>query len=1147
MTERHFDPLDTPFSVNLSGIRLLEAGAGTGKTWTLAALVLRLLLETPLDIGRILVVTYTRAACGELRSRIRLRLNAALQAFESGVTDDAYLHELVERNDSSAARARLRLAIESFDEAAIFTIHGFCQRALGEGALLAGQPFERELIADQSEMISAVARDVWRREMAGASALWAQCLISQLGGPVGLERFAGTHLGRIDAQLAAPAASDRPAAERAWISALAEVARGWQADRQVIIDWLLSARLNQQSYKPERLAPRIATLDAALASDRLLLPLLKDFALFSRATILEKSTRASPAPTHPFFAAVDSLSQAAEQLDVENERAIRRLARDFLETARRELASRKRRGGLQSYDDLLGDLSRALAGPVGPTLVSDLRGRYGVALVDEFQDTDPLQLHIFTTVFGTADHPLIFVGDPKQAIYGFRGADVFAYLKARAGSDSGYALVENRRSDPPLLAAVNRLFARPTPFLLDDLPFEPARPAAAMSRTVCRIDDAAAALTLWPLRQPPGSRSFTQDDAKALAAEATAADIARLLALAAAGRAVLGERPLGGGDFAVLVRRHHEGEAVRAALARRGIPSVGMGGGSVWQSDEAEEVERLLLAVASPSREGLVRAAMLTVLFGAGVQQLAAWRDDDAGWGDRLERFHEDQLLLRERGFMAMWRRLLRREGVVERLLARPEGERRLTNFRHLAELLDAAERAAALDAEGLARHIAHQRSLPADEDNQLRLESDAELVRIVTIHAAKGLQYPVVYCPFLWHGRAFQAQRWPVFAHQGGRAVLDYGSADIDAVRRAADREEAAEELRLAYVALTRAEHRCILAWGKVNGCERSPLAWLLFGPRSGTAGTDDPRALLADWLAARDEAALEGALATLADGLDGALAILPSPADGALPPRAEIGAVGGVPRVFHGQIPAPWRVQSFSALAARLAEEASGVDHDAVVMPPIAGTATVLAGIHAFPRGTRAGSCLHALFERIDFRSGRPLAADVLAEFGFAADWQPVLEQLVREVLAARLTADGLRLADLERSECLVELPFLFPLGTAAARQGYMKGFIDLVFRHAGRWYIVDYKSNWLGASAEDYTPERLAEAMRAHRYDLQMCIYTAALKRALALREPQLDWQAGFGGVFYLFLRGMAANSPAGIYFARPGDDDIADFLS
>ncbi len=1243
MTERHFIPLAGPFDVALDGIGLVEAGAGTGKTWTITALVLRLLLEQQLEIGQILVVTYTRAATGELRGRIRNRLMQALAAFEAGTTDDENLQALLARHDPDQAAARLRLAIESFDEAAIFTIHSFCQRALTATAFDAGQPFERELLADQQDLLAGVARDAWRKLLAAASEPWARWLIGAFGGPEGLVRRVRSHVGRLDALMLAPDADDPQDAEQAFAATFAAARTLWQKDAATLCAWLAGAKLHQGVYAPKKMQPRIDLLGRIFAAASAPFPLPEAMTVFGLTMISGKSTKNSPPAEHAFFGAVDALVQAGEHLGASYENATRRLLHDFLLTARSELTARKRRSGQMAYDDLLADLAHALQGPSGAALAGNLRNRYRAALIDEFQDTDPLQLDIFFGIFGREDikkhagppqvflgplggesraaafaggvnghagppqvflgplggesrgaafaggvnghagppqvflgplggesraaafaggaSPLVFVGDPKQAIYGFRGADVFAYLTARQQVDSGYALLENRRSDPPLLTAVNALFARPNPFLIAALPFEPAKPAR-MARTPCRIDDDtgnAAALTLWTMTKPEGGKNFTKEMAQPLAASAIAADIARLLGLATAGRAQVGTRALAGGDIAVLVRKHQQGELVKHALARRGIASVTLGGGSVWHSAEAEEVERVLLAVAAPTREGLVRAALATVLLGADAAQLSAWTTDERAWSERQGCFHDDLLLYRERGFMAMWRRLLRREGVVARILARPDGERRLTNYRHLAELLQGAEHDAALDIEGLARHLARAREASESEEAQLRLESDAQLVRIVTIHAAKGLQYPIVYCPFLWDGPGFDARRWPVFAHsraaeEGSRACLDFGSAQIDALRQQADLEDAAEELRLAYVALTRAEHRCIVVWGKVNQCERSPLAWLLFAPRKpeAAAAAEDPRVQLSEKLARLDEAALQEEIAALAGELDGAMAVASLPVDGApAVPEPETIAPELTARPFVGTIRAPWRVSSFSSLAARLGNEEIP-DHDARVADispfalPAVPPAPTFSRFMDFPRGTRAGSCLHALFERVDFQSAAAvgnIAAAVLEEFAYPPEWRPVLERMMADVVATPLNADGLCLAQVARGERLIELEFTYPIGSAVAPAGYMKGFIDLVFRHDGRWYIVDYKSNWLGEQVDDYAPQRLAEVMRTHRYDLQLRIYAAALKRALQLREPGLDWTASFGGVFYLFLRGMGPDTQAGVFFARP-DDAIMD---
>jgi len=1116
MAEQGFKPLETPFDVALAGTQLIEAGAGTGKTWTITALVLRLLLEQALPIGSILVVTYTRAATGELAGRIRHRIAEALAAFECGTANEPFLTALLERHEPTRAQALLRLALESFDEAAIFTIHGFCQRALAESAFDSGLAFERELVPEPRAFLEAAARDAWRCEMAQASPAWARWLIDTIKGPQGLADLVRPHLGRI-ALLAAPQSNGYRADESAFVSARAAAQACWDSER--VLSCIHSSKLHKGSYKPEKMPTYAAALDRWLSSPPAL-PLPDKAELFGTAKIGEKLSKGAPAPEHPFFAAMQALLDAATHLENAFESATRRFVHDFLVHARKDIADRKRRAGQQSYDDLLSGLAASIKGSGGPAIRAALRERYRAALLDEFQDTDPQQLDIFTSIFGdTATHPLVFVGDPKQAIYGFRGADIFAYLKARQRADAGHALLKNHRSDKLLIEAVNALFAGSAPFLLDEIPFDPAQ-SAQKDRTPCHIEDEDAPLCFWTIAPTVKGGNFSKEEATQQATQATARDIARLLTLSANGKARIGDRALGGGDIAVLVRKKKQGIAVRDALARLGIPSVSMGGGSVWQTEAAEEMERLLRALAAPGHAGRVRGALATVLLGYDAGRIARLDADEQAWDACIETFHEDAVILRERGFMAMWRRLLRREGVVARVLARPDGERRLTDYRHLAERLQVAEQAGALDAAGLLRHIEQAREEAENEDNQLRLESDAHLVRIVTIHAAKGLQYPVVYCPFLWDGPKEDKARWPVLAHDAGMQRLDFGSTGIEALRCAARSEGLAEELRLAYVALTRAQHRCFVVWARANLSEGSPLAWLLFRSREAVA-IDVPQTVFSR----------------------------PPPEEAGNALRLPVQAAPDLAaRSFGVTIPKPWRVESFSALAARLdaaenskpaetAESAEWPDHDALVAPalPVPPASTFLS-IHAFPRGTRAGSCLHALFERVDFQrvdQAAPHAAAVLAEFGFDPRWQPVLAQLVADVAATPLpplARSGLKLSEIGWADRLVELEFAYPL----AGGGYMKGFIDLVFRHAGRWYIVDWKSNAL----EDYGPESLAAAMRQHRYDAQAGIYAAALKRALALREPALDWDAAFGGVYYLFVRGMTPGSTAGVHFLRPG---------
>jgi exodeoxyribonuclease V beta subunit len=500
-----------------------------------------------------------------------------------------------------------------------------------------------------------------------------------------------------------------------------------------------------------------------------------------------------------------------------------------------------------------------------------------------------------------------------------------------------------------------------------------------------------------------------------------------------------------------------------------------------------------------------------------------------------------------------MWRELVESEGVPARLLALPEGERRLTNLQHLSDLLQQAAAAGGLDVDALARLLCRAREgLFGDIDAQvLRLESDQRLVRVLTVHAAKGLEFPIVFCPFMWDGAVRAGRDGIAACHAEGAALLDVGSPAFDAHLAAARREEAAERLRHAYVALTRAKHRCIVAWGNVAEAGDAPLAWLVHGVR----GTDA--------IAARGEDRLREDLAPLAAASGGAIAVVD------LPPAAAGGGVraGGIEppilaaRRFDGRIPAPWRVSSFSGLVARRASEAP--DYDALPPLPLARPEHVprAAGdrsLYAFPRGMQAGTLIHTLFERVDFarpdaEPAHALVAQTLAAFDLDATWAPALRAMLADVLTTPLDAAGtLRLRDIAPRSRTAELEFLFPVQSgapplamgAAPPRGFMKGYIDLVFTHRERWYVLDWKSNWLGDAPGDYAADRLAGTMRDAMYDLQYRLYTVALHRHLGARLPGYDYEMHFGGVYYLFVRGMhpSRGAATGVYFDRPARAEI-----
>jgi len=1185
----------------LTGTRLIEASAGTGKTFTLTALYLRLLLERGLDVPQLLVVTFTEAATDELRGRVRARLREAAAAFEAGESGDPVLAGLLRRLDDHGARAQqLRDAITRLDEAAIFTIHGFCQRMLTEHAFESGALFDTELTTDEQALREAVINDFWRTRFYDADRAFAAWVRERWATPAALLDELSPWVHNAVPRVLPPA-DDRSVAEaEAGVDAArARAGSVWSASD--IERLLLEAKglsRAERAYRPDRVQALVAAAEAYFAggNGRFVPAELADLTperLAAGRTPGAVNKGIAP-PEHPFFERCATLVACARELDVRREARLLSDAADYL---RDGLARRKREHRHWTFNDLLVDLDTALHAPGGEALAASIRSRFPAALVDEFQDTDPLQYRIFDTVYGAAGDAgaWFMIGDPKQAIYGFRGADIFTYIQARRDTDPAtqhFTLGINWRSAEALVRAVNTLFSQASaPFIFDrDIDFLPVQPSGRADEAPFTVDgETPSALAVWFVERTEDNiyhGTISKRWAQEALSGACAGEIARLLTLGADQRACLGEQGVQAGDIAVLVRDRHEADVMRAALSQAGIKSVYISRDSVFATSEAEALEHVLTAVAEPGVERRLRAALATDLLGADAAALSAG-DDDPHWQDWLACFQTYHALWAEKGFMPFFQRFLSDQVVAERLLARPDGERRLTNVLQLGELAQTASETV-WGMEAMLRWLGfHRRHPDGDaEDQQLRLESDAGLVKIVTIHKSKGLEYPIVFLPFPWvsrPGKETDGQRPAAveFHDPADRAyTLDLGSASHAEHYALSENERLAEDLRLLYVALTRARHRCYLTWGQFYGAAESALAYLLHPAAEGARGCSD--------MAALDDGRLRAAWQRLAERADGAIAVAGLP-DNEIR-QAPQGAREGEElraRAFTGRVPRGWQIASYSALisgqtALQPAAGAESPDYDAVDTRPNtpAGApeaAEPFSSIFQFPRGARAGTFMHMLLERLDFPAGAGLdgtplavlAQRLLQRHGFDVRWSPVVEALVDHVLDTDL-GEGGRLRAVSAGRRLVEMEFYFPLrglghaalnrflgdyrGAGAAPRlnfgtlaGLMKGFIDLVFERDGRFFIVDYKSNHLGEHAADYGRGRLAQAMVEHDYDLQYLIYSVALHRYLARRVPDYDYERHFGGVYYLFLRGMnggGAGTGTGVYADRPSFQRIAE---
>ena len=1101
-----------------SGVTVLEASAGTGKTHAIAALAARYVAEG-MPLERLLLITFTRMATGELRDRVRERLVGCEQqlsrilagAPDNGADPVVSLLATGTVGEIGCRRDRLARAIADFDAATIATTHGFCQEMLAELGTVGDLDPGTAFVEDVTDLLEEVLDDLYVRRFQGRG-----------GAPFG----------------------------------------------------------------------RRQALEIARA------------AVFNPTAVLEP--RKEPPQ-----------STAAMRY---------RLAM----AVRGELERRKRRIAIMTYDDLLTRLNDTLAGASGTAAVDRLRSRYGVVLVDEFQDTDPVQWQILHRSFGTAGVTLVLVADPKQAIYAFRGADVYAYIVAAATASTHATLQVNRRSDQALLDAYDALFrdarlghpeivyrrvaadpAHQAPRLIG------APSAAALRVRVAHRDEPTIELTARGFAQAGSTREHVARD--------LAADIVALLSSGAhiehrapSGQPA-GQAPIEPGHIAVLVRTNKNAELIYAELHAARVPAVINGAGSVFATPSARDWLRLLEAIERPASTLRARTAALTPFLGWDAGRIAGAPESD--WEEVHRRLHHWSRVLRESGVAALVETIMLGEDLPARMLTSTDGERRLTDIRHVAQLLFRAATAERLGVTALRGWLAHRISAAEAEDAQeertRRLESDADAVQVLTIHRSKGLEFPVVYCPYLYEASYIKPDV-PVSFHDpgaGDQLTIDVGldSSGFGAHARQQRIEQRGEDLRLAYVALTRAKHQAVIWWAAGWDSGHSPLGRLLFAKNAdgnvAPDGTKAPTDAAADDRFLRLSAEAPDCISIERSTLG--LAVEWSP-----PPQPPVDLLAAR---FSRHLDLRWRRTSYSDITARAHDPLVATEPEEPVLSDEPETPTpapvVLGGYGGFggdalvvpgldrpsllgdmPVGVEFGTLVHRVFEATDFGAA-DLDAELAARVAAAQAWRSVdldaraLVDGLRAAIETPLGAvvDGLRLRDVGRMNRLDELAFELPLvggddpsgrlrlaaiaevlrahlpdgdplaGYASRLEdpmlrssvrGFLTGSIDLVIRLDGpRFALADYKTNWLGTFDEPvtlgaYTPGALTTEMSRAHYGLQALLYTVALHRYLRWRQPGYDPSSQLAGVLYLFLRGMAGadtpavdGSPCGVFAWRP----------
>ena len=1185
----------------LRGSQLIEASAGTGKTFTISALYLRLILghggETS-GFGRellppqILVVTFTDAATKELRDRIRTRLAEAARYFRGEIdAPDGLVEEL--RNQFApeqwaACAGRLDIAAQWMDEAAVSTIHSWCQRMLREHAFDSGSLFTQTLETDHSDLLGEVLRDYWRLfcyPMHGDALNWVR---ANWSGPAALmprvRALFGSSRQPANAEQTPAQMIEACLLERR--QALVQLKAPWlqwaQELREICLQGVASKTVDGRKMQARYFEPWFEKLSAwAADEDQEQLDLGTGFTRLTPDGMAEAWK--GVAPQHPGLDAMPGLKAALDALPSPDAAVLQHAAHWVSVRFEEE----KRRRAEMGFDDMLLRLDSALQADGGDRLATLIREQFPVALIDEFQDTDPVQYRIFETIYRIEDNcpdtGLFLIGDPKQAIYAFRGADIYTYLRARqATAGRLHTLDTNFRSSHAMVKAVNHVFERAElrdsgrgAFLFREGSENPVPFVSVKSqgrKEVLQLDgQPVSALTLWqlPSEQPLSGAVYRQ-----YLAAACASQIVELLNGGQQGRcgfikdgeALRGVLPA---DIAILVRDGKEAQAVRRELSSRGVRSVYLSDkDSVYAAQEAHDVLAWLKACAEPDVERPLRAALACITLDLPLVELERLNQDELAWEKRVMQFRGYRETWRKQGVLAMLRRLLHDFELPQALIARPDGERVLTNVLHLSELLQQA--AAELDGEqALIRHLAEHLALSgqAGEEQILRLESDEQLVKVVTIHKSKGLEYPLVFLPFICSAKPVDGSRLPLHFHDaaGNAQVSLKPTPELIAQ---ADDERLAEDLRLLYVALTRAQHACWLGVAdlKRGNNNRSVLHLSALGYLLGGG------AMLAE------SAGLQSWLAEVQQGCD-ALQCEAVPAAGEAhfyPPLNQATLLE--PLIPSRRAAENWWIASYSAL--RIGDSLSPAEapesalaqklSDDERLDPDAPRDVLLSGgdIHRFPRGPNPGTFLHGLLEWAGsegFKADPEALQDAVARRCNRRGWQGWIETLSDWL--QHLQDEPLRLNNgqpavvlSELSQYQIEMEFWFASHKVDVVQmdqlvrqhthggapragaepsllnGMFKGFIDLTFEHQGRYYVADYKSNWLGTDDSAYTEQAMTASILDNRYDLQYVLYLLALHRQLKARLPGYDYDQHMGGALYLFLRGTRAQGQ-GVFFTRP----------
>lgn len=1189
-----------PMTFPLHGARLIEASAGTGKTFTISGLYLRLLLghgteqtrhHRPLAPHQILVVTFTEAATGELKDRIRAKIHDARMAFAKGASSDPVIGPLIEQTaDHQQAQEILLNAEQQMDEATIFTIHGFCRRMLVQNAFESGSRFASEFLTNDGQIKQQVFADYWRTHLNSPDKAFCQYVKNCLKSPAEMVKKFGSYLSGGQIEFSRPSEASPVELFAKMASELTEFKSQWLASSGEFEALIGQSGINKRVYNSKRLADWLNQVtDWAQASDTGLV-LCDKLEKFAQSSLDSNTTKGTPV-THSVFVAIDKLLGKFSVGD-------NLFTPHIIKHCKQLLIREKQKNAWLSFDDLLTQLCSALKNDPSRQLAERIYQTFPVAMIDEFQDTDQIQYDIFSQIYqGRQDAGLFMIGDPKQAIYSFRGADIYTYIQAREQVDDIYTLPTNWRSAANMITAVNQIFMHnDDPFMQKEaIPFLPVGASPKGKDRYWSVDGERQAGVVYWFKD--SDKLLSKSEYIEFFTQSCVSQIQTLLMKGQQNQALLHDgdksQAIKQGDIAVLVRDGNEAMAIQKELSKKGIKSVYLSNKeNVFTTQMAAELVLLLKATLAPENGRYLRSVHATRLFDCSVADIDALNSDELLWDNAIAELKQYQTIWFERGIMPMLRALMAKRQLAERLLNAEQGERNVTDVMHLSELLQHASQT--LDTpyallRWFEQSIAEVKQGKSSNDQQIqRLESEQDLVKIVTIHKSKGLEYHLVFLPFIF---AFKKASQPKYYDKRLKKTV-FDDSDSVAAYNQAEQERLAEDIRLLYVALTRSVYGCYIAGAKVairnTGKDdlglQSAMAYLLSGggQAPSVAMREQVNATAGEFIFSQQPA--------------------PEPRDDRFV-LEEVAKKQLNAREFTALIDRKWKISSYSALsklshssysnsasnvahafvteasmAQQLTElETLGLDLDALAEESVLSTqsgldtsATDELSVFSFPRGAKAGTFLHALFEFIDFATSMTdekntqVIQSLMEKHQIDPKWLELLQAWLTQVLVTPLDGQALKLCELPRRQRLTEMEFLLPLGLTSAEQltallrqfdpiaarsaalnfaeleGMLKGFIDLIFEYQGKYYLLDWKSNHLGDQRMDYHQEALNQAMSEHRYDLQYLIYSLALHRYLGSRVKNYQYERDFGGVYYLFLRGLSPQMPL-VSEAEPIDPD------